>query len=387
MPHYDKQEPTSLGDGWKIKKRKTGFRSANAAHKTSPAQKPTPTDREPNNEAPSWLINSKTAPHSSNKKSWLARLPYPRIILSVISIGVLIIAAMLLLRQAEKEDQLAAPIPTTQRQLNANLGASEQTKDPDLVVYALAMDTMEQTGELDVHLKLSATAKHPVHIDYKTLPRTAEAGTDFMSSHGIVTIDPGDISATFTISIVDDEEIEQDETFGVLLSVDPTLAELRNHLLWGNIVDDDRIYQNSNVAAIASPVSAGLAQQNERLGKGGPLDQQRPAETPKRVQSSPEVEVAAITPNTQPREVASPHYRVQIGALPSKSAAERFWAESQQELVKLITADTRPYFEPAQSANGPVYRLQIGSFQTRNHAVDLCTQLEARSVPCFVVAR
>ena len=65
---------------------------------------------------------------------------------------------------------------------------------------------------------LSAAATDAVTVDYATSDGTAQAGLDYTSSSGALTIPAGETSGTIRVSVLDDTIDEPDETFTVTLS-------------------------------------------------------------------------------------------------------------------------------------------------------------------------
>ncbi|VEL21140.1 unnamed protein product [Protopolystoma xenopodis] len=57
-----------------------------------------------------------------------------------------------------------------------------------------------------------------ISVDYQTYDGTAEAGTDYISVSGTLTFNSGEMHKQFSISIIDDDEFEEDEHFSVRLS-------------------------------------------------------------------------------------------------------------------------------------------------------------------------
>lgn len=400
MNDENNQEPTSLGNGWRIKERKKVFRQEEPRQKTESAEvgmKPTPDEAPP--AQPSWLIKEEEKTSRSGKRNWIKAFASRRVILMQIALAALIAASYFLWSGSGGEDVAAGPqaVPgqgdesgngiaqtvdletlslddlTANRQA-ANETRASRTTPSELIIHASATDTIERSGTLDVELKLSAPSERPVKINYETLPQTAAVGKDYVRSSGSVTIMPGDQSATFSIDVVDDDIVEPDETFALLLLSESSLAKPRPQLLQGKIIDDDEPGKDLGV--------------DRTIGMGGPLEEQALDQILAHIEPRKEVEVAAIlpSPRPQPRQETSLHYRIQIGALPDRNGAERLWIQSQKRYGKLI-AGIDSHVESAKTTYGEIYRLQIGSFETKEEANDLCAQLAERGASCFVVVR
>ncbi len=79
-------------------------------------------------------------------------------------------------------------------------------------------------------------------------------------------------------------------------------------------------------------------------------------------------------------------FRVQIAAMRNKAGAQSTWIRLQSSFGPIM-ANMNAHFERAETTNGIFYRIQIGQFQTRDQARDLCAQLKKRDVSCFVIDR
>lgn len=89
------------------------------------------------------------------------------------------------------------------------------------------------------NVSLSAPSGRTVTVAYSTAGGSARAGVDYLPASGTLTLPPGAVSATVTVSVVGDGARERDETFWLKLS-QPTAAVLAD--AWGRcrILDDDR---------------------------------------------------------------------------------------------------------------------------------------------------
>jgi cell division septation protein DedD len=80
-------------------------------------------------------------------------------------------------------------------------------------------------------------------------------------------------------------------------------------------------------------------------------------------------------------------FALQLASLKSSDAAEREWTRLQKVHPDLMAGLSLIVAEAKVDGVGQVYRLQIGTFQTRSTAADLCAQLKAKKQDCFVVKR
>ncbi|MBI5897988.1 MAG: type I secretion C-terminal target domain-containing protein, partial [Rhodocyclales bacterium] len=82
----------------------------------------------------------------------------------------------------------------------------------------------EEAGTATMTMTLSAASSGSLTVDWSTSAGTATAGVDYLSGSGSVTFAAGETSKTFTISLVDDQVSDSNETVNVNLSVDPSSA-------------------------------------------------------------------------------------------------------------------------------------------------------------------
>jgi cell division septation protein DedD len=101
--------------------------------------------------------------------------------------------------------------------------------------------------------------------------------------------------------------------------------------------------------------------------------------------SVPPIAARFEAPNPRAPSATTPHFRVQIAALRKEVDARSTWDRFQSTLGPLLTGMTS-YVERAETGKGIFYRVQVGPFQSRNNAQDLCAKLKKRDVTCFVVA-
>jgi hypothetical protein len=85
---------------------------------------------------------------------------------------------------------------------------------------------------------LSGTITVPATVKYATSGTTASTGSDFQSSNGTVTFNPGETLKTISVPVFGDTDVEPDETFSISLLV-PVNATIARGTASGTIVDDD----------------------------------------------------------------------------------------------------------------------------------------------------
>ena len=93
-------------------------------------------------------------------------------------------------------------------------------------------------GQAEFTVTLSETSESPVMVDYSTAGVTAMPDEDFAQQDGMLTIQPGDNTGKIRVMVYDDEEVEETETFMVLLS-DAQNAEIGDGDAIGTITDND----------------------------------------------------------------------------------------------------------------------------------------------------
>ncbi len=81
-----------------------------------------------------------------------------------------------------------------------------------------AYSILEDGGNLTITVNLSEASKDIVSVDYNTVDGTAIAPDDYIAVSDTLVFDPGDVLKTFDVFIVDDEKVEFDEFFYLILS-------------------------------------------------------------------------------------------------------------------------------------------------------------------------
>ena len=119
---------------------------------------------------------------------------------------------------------------------------------------------VESAGQMEFTVELSAASGRQVTVSYATLAGTAAEGTDYTRTAGALTFEPGALSRTLAVPIVDDAVDEADETFAVRLSdvrhATPA-GGAATLTATGTIVDDDE--PAVSIAADAAAVAEGQA--------------------------------------------------------------------------------------------------------------------------------
>src|SRR5262249_16160324 len=87
-------------------------------------------------------------------------------------------------------------------------------------------------------VRLSQASGYPVTVDYVTIPGTATAGTDYVTTSGTLSFAPGERSKTIAVPVIGDTLDEPDEVFGLTLS-NPSNGVLGDTMGAGLIRDND----------------------------------------------------------------------------------------------------------------------------------------------------
>lgn len=136
----------------------------------------------------------------------------------------------------------------------------------------------------------------------------------------------------------------------------------------------------------AQPQSELLAGSRLRLGPPPSLVRQGGYVRPDDATGSSPARV--ILPAAAGREAGVPDavYRVQIAAMPTRSAAHELW-EAKRAAHTDILGDLRPVVEHVESGTHVFFRVQVGDLPTPAAAKDLCEELLRREVACVVIRR
>jgi hypothetical protein len=97
---------------------------------------------------------------------------------------------------------------------------------------------IHESDLVNVSVALSSPAPGPVTVAFATVDGTAEAWADYIPVAGTLTFAPGENLKAVTVSLVDDDTYERDETFEVVLS-SPSGAPIVDDRAVVTIVDDD----------------------------------------------------------------------------------------------------------------------------------------------------
>lgn len=108
-------------------------------------------------------------------------------------------------------------------------GGPRKAGERDGVMISFDTSTLicrESQGTVKLTVSLSAACTYPISVDYATVAGTAEPGKDFIHVQGTLTFEPGSKEEAISVSLIEDEEFEPDETFTVHLSKSTAGAKL-----------------------------------------------------------------------------------------------------------------------------------------------------------------
>ena len=108
-----------------------------------------------------------------------------------------------------------------------------------------------------------------------------------------------------------------------------------------------------------------------------PALRDEPAPPPTRVAARREPEAAAPAP-------AGPVFRIQLAALSDEAAASRAWDRFRRRYGALLEG-LEPVVEPARRGERTLYRVQAGTFASREEARARCARIKKAGGDCFVV--
>lgn len=97
----------------------------------------------------------------------------------------------------------------------------------------------EGAARMVFELGLTKPAKSEVLLIYSTADGTAMAGTDYEAARGSVILEPGTTVAKVSIILLDDQLVEGDESFELLVTSDMDLSEVKVHRAAAKILDDE----------------------------------------------------------------------------------------------------------------------------------------------------
>ena len=122
--------------------------------------------------------------------------------------------------------------------LPAAVAGLEETAGP--VGLSVTVDPVDEGDALiTFRLHLSHSSTKPVVIIYSTIDGTAKAALDYRRDQGVLVIDPGEVEAEIMTVLLDDDTVEQNETFQLFVTGDPKIVTIDRRRIPATIRDDD----------------------------------------------------------------------------------------------------------------------------------------------------
>ncbi|HUW82423.1 MAG TPA: Calx-beta domain-containing protein, partial [Phycisphaerae bacterium] len=126
--------------------------------------------------------------------------------------------------------------------INALRVTTTQAASPTVQFDLTASAGAESVTPASLAVSLSAASAQTVTVDYAVTGGDATGGgVDYTLAAGTLTFDPNDVSETIDISIVDDGDVESDETIEVTLS-SPSNATLGANTVHTYTINDNDVY-------------------------------------------------------------------------------------------------------------------------------------------------
>ena len=124
---------------------------------------------------------------------------------------------------------------------HAGQGGTPQT--PGVSFSSGTYSESEVNADASITVNLTAVSTETVTVNYATSDGTATAGSDYTASSGMLTFIPGDTSETFNVPVMDDAEVEGNETVQLILS-GPVNADMGSPVTATlTIIDDDALWE------------------------------------------------------------------------------------------------------------------------------------------------
>ena len=125
----------------------------------------------------------------------------------------------------------------------------------------------EAAGVAQIDVTLLGSSSQTITVDYQTADGSASAGSDYTAGSGTLTFNPGDTVQSFNIPIINDTDIEGDETFTVGLS-NAVGASLVTSSITVTIEDNDNAPSNCGEPTIDTSVDRELFIWKDCAGNG-----------------------------------------------------------------------------------------------------------------------
>lgn len=142
-----------------------------------------------------------------------------------------------------EEDQVRDIVITQERQ-TAALSPVESDEAAVGLPAPLRLSVTKQTVSeaqkvMYFQLRLSEPAPQTVVVIYTILNGSATADVDYKHRQGVVVLEPGQRQAALAVEIIDDDDIEDSETFKLFITADPSAVTIATRTAEATIRDND----------------------------------------------------------------------------------------------------------------------------------------------------
>ncbi|MGI9490951.1 MAG: Calx-beta domain-containing protein [Geminicoccaceae bacterium] len=121
----------------------------------------------------------------------------------------------------------------------ANNNDLEVRASAPLVIGVAPALSSEGDDNLNFNITLSRASDAEVPLVFNTIDGTAKADVDFKRHSGVMIIEPGVTKVALEIDMINDQVVESEEDFSLILTVDPAVAKLKEGPYTATILDDD----------------------------------------------------------------------------------------------------------------------------------------------------
>lgn len=137
-----------------------------------------------------------------------------------------------------EEKQPDIVVATVDKKGQDTVVETAEEKQPDIVVATV--EEKEDAKKMVFKLGLSGPMKRKVLLIYSTEDGTALAGSDYEAKRGTMVLQPGTTNATVSVTLLDDDLAEGNETFELLVTSDLDLTTLKVKRGSATILDNEK---------------------------------------------------------------------------------------------------------------------------------------------------
>ena len=149
----------------------------------------------------------------------------------------------------------------TRPKLSVTYTVGGQTQQPGAIEFASASYSVsENGGTATITVNRTGGSDGAVSVNYATSNGTATAGADYTAASGVLSFAAGEASKTFTVPILDDAAVENNETVNLVLTNPTGGAVLGNVAAATLTINDNDVAQPGNLQFSAAAYSVNEAQ-------------------------------------------------------------------------------------------------------------------------------